>query len=341
MSNPSTAIQRLDLSMSRSEFSAYLNRKKFIGHLVFPFLAVNLQNCEFRVLPAEALITPIEDTERKPKAGYKRDDYEWETDSYATTEHGVEEVVDDRELKLYGEFNAEAISQERAVNRIAQRYEYLAAAAAFDTSYFSGAYTIDVDATTDRGRSGAKWSVKASADPIADIDCAREDFIVNCGTAPNALVLEETDLRLCLRTDRIEDLVKYTGTLDMQTIRKLVPQLQEVFRVDKVIVAESPVKNTAGRGQQPVFSRMWGTGKALLCRIDDSPSLDTTEPSLGRTISWSPEAGPLPGADSDGIGVITEEYREESRRGGVIRSRTDYVIKRLHKPAGLLLTNLQ
>jgi hypothetical protein len=340
MSNPSTAIQRTDLAMSRNEFSAYLNRKKFIGHLVFPFLAVGLQNSEFRVLPAEALITPIEDTERKMKAGYNRDDYEWDTDSYATVEHGVEEVVDDRELLLYGEFNAEDISRERAVNRIAQRYEYLAAAAAFDTAYFTGNYTIDVDATVDLGRSGAKWSVKASADPVADLDVARDQFITNCGHAPNALVLEETDLRYCLRTDRIENLVKYTGTLDMMTIRKLVPQLQEVFRLDKVIIAESPVKNTAGRGQTPTFSRMWGTGKGLLCRIDDGPSLDTIEPSLGRTIAWSPETGSLPGADSDGIGVFVEEYREEARRGGVIRARTDYIIKRLHKPAGLLLTNL-
>lgn len=340
MASPSTAIQRLDLSLGFNEFSARLNRKKFIGHLVFPFLSVMVQSENFRKLPAEALITPIEDLERKMKDAYKRDDFEWETDSYATKEYGAEEVVDDRELKMYPEIVAEAINRDRAVNRIAQAYEVAAAAAAFDTAYFTGDYTIDVDATTTLGRSGHPWSTKASADPIADIDVARDQFITNCGHAPNALVLEETAIRAAIRTNRIEDLVKYTGTLDMQTVRKILPQLAEVFRIEHVIVAESPVKNTAGRGQAPAFGRIWPATKALLCRIEDGPALETVEPCLGRTISWAEEAGPLPGGDSEGIGVLIEEYREENRRGGVIRGRTDYQIKRIHKAAGLLLTNV-
>src|SRR5689334_15794477 len=102
MASPRTAISRFDYSLSFSEFSNYLNRQKFIGHLVFPPIYVEYQSAAFRHLPAEAMITPIEDTTRAPKSGYKRDDYEWVTTSYLTEEHGVEEATDDRQLKMYG-----------------------------------------------------------------------------------------------------------------------------------------------------------------------------------------------------------------------------------------------
>ena len=340
MATPTTAITRLDLSMSFSEFNAAMNRSKYIGHKVFPPMSVGEESMTFRVMPTEAMMPPIEDTKRAPKAGYKRDNWEWGTDSYKTEEHGVEEITDDRQIKMYGEVNAEAINRDRALQRVAQAYEATCASLAFDTGYFTGDYTVDIDAAAD-GLLGDPWSTKATADPIGDMDALRQLFIDNCGHAPNALVLEETALLAILRTARVEELTKYTGQLDSLTMRNLVPQLQDLFRLEKIVVAEAAVKNTAGLGvTTPVFARLWDSTKALLCRIYDGPDIEAPEPFLGRTIMWSEEAGPLPGADGDGIGVLVEEYREEQRRGGVIRARTDYTVKRFYKPAGMLLTNV-
>lgn len=341
MASPKQAIIRQDLSMTLAEFSTAMNRKKYIGHLVFPPLSVGEQSSEFAILPAAALLTPIEDTKRAPKGGYSRGDWEWDKDDYATTEHGVEEVVDDRLVKIYrNEINAESISRERAVNRVAQAYEATAAALAFDTTYFDGDHTKSVVTDTASGFHGKPWSDKTDADPIQDIDAGREVFAANCGHEPNAMVLDHSALLKVIRTARVEDLVKPTGRLDDQTIAKLMPQLQEVFQLEKIIVADSPIKNTAGHGAAAKFSRIWNNNYALLCRIYDGEDLEYPEPFLGRTLMWSEEAGPLPGADSDGIGVLVEEYREENRRGGVIRARTDYEIKRFYKPAGLLLQNV-
>lgn len=338
MASPKTAITRLDLSLSFNEFSAELNRRKFIGHRVFPPLSVGLQSADFAKIPAEALLTPIEDTTRAPRGDYKDDDWEWETDNYATTEHGVRESVDDRQLKIYrNEIRAEAISRDRTINRIAQAYEAAAAAAAFDASYFTGNYTAAVTGT---GYGGYAWTDKTHADPVKDIDKAREVFVTNCGTAPNALVMEETALLAMLRTSRIEDVVKYTGSLDALTARRLLPQLVDLLQLEQIVVAQAPVKNTAGKGQDPTFARIWDTTKALLCRIYSGPDLEAPEAFLGRTIMWSEETGNIPGAGDEGIGILVEEYREEARRGGVIRGRTDYQIKRFHKPAGLLLTGV-
>ena len=46
----------------------------------------------------------------------------------------------------------------------------------------------------------------------------------------------------------------------------------------------------------------------------------------------------LPGADDGESSLIVEEYREESRRGGIIRARNKRVVKILHAEAGHLLT---
>ena len=340
MSSPSNAITRLDLSLSFSEFNAALNRKKFIGHLVFPPLSVGVQNNTFRKIKAEHLMPPIEDTKRAPKGTYKRDDFEWGTDSYATDEHGVEEPTDDRQLKMYPEVTAEAINRDRCVTRIAQAYENTAATLAFDTAYFTGSYTQALSSATN-GFAGVKWNVPATAKPIEDMDAARKLFKTNSGHSPNALAIAEESLLYILRSAEVMDVIRYSGQLDSLVVQKLIPQLAEVFRLEKIVVADSPMKNTAGHGAAATFTRIWGSDKALLFRYDDGPDLENPEPSLGRTIMWSEESGPLPGSDGEGMGVLVEEYREEQRRGGIIRGRTDYVIKRLHKPAGLLLTALE
>lgn len=336
MASPKQAITRLDLSMSFSEWNNSLNRRNYIGHLVFPALPVEQAATKFHKLPAEALITPVEDTKRAPKSGYKRDDFEWTEDSYTTQEHGVEETTDDHQIALYGEVPAEAINRDRAVNRVAQAYEAACAAAAFN-----GSNSKDVVTDTGSGYSGVAWSDQQNADPIHDLDQARETFLTQCGYYPNALVMEQLVATAILRSARIEDLVKYTGQLDSHTVMKLLPQLAEIFQIERIIVAKAPIKNTGLLGGDPVFTRIWDPTKVLLTRVYDGPDLESPEPFYGRTVMWSAEAGPLPGADGDGMGVIVEEYREETRRGGVIRARTNYEIKKIHEPAGLVLTGVR
>lgn len=332
MPSPTTVINRFDLSLTMGEFNLEMNRRGYIGHRVFPPLAVGRQSAEFARIPVEALLTPVEDTKRKPKSGYNRDDYEWETDSYATNEHGVEETLDERQVRIYrNEINAEMIARDRAVNRVLQAYEVACAAAALDTGYFTGAYTAAL---------GTPWSTAASADPIDDIDDAREAFITNCGMKPNALVMEHKAFIAMIRTDRVEDLIKYSGNTDPTALRRAAAQLSDLLQIERLIIADSPVKNTAGRGATPTLGRVWDSSKVLMARIYDGNDLEAPEAQLGRTIQWSEEAGPLPGAEGEAIGVIVEQYGENAVRGDVVRARTDYQIKRLHKPAGYLLTNV-
>ena len=247
MATPSTAINRFDLSISFGEFSTALNRKGFIGMQVLTPIAVALQTAEFLRLPVEALLTPIEDTRRAPKAGYKRDDFEWDTDSYKTHEHGVEEEIDDRTIAMYGsEIRADRIHAERVVNRLAIAYEQEVAQAVFNATTWSS-YTTAL--TT-------PWSTKDTADPIADIDAAVEAVSSQCGHEPNALILTEFAFKKMIRTARIEDLLKYSGIDDPKSLSD--SQMSELLQVPQIIRAKG-YYNSGNLGGDASFTPGSGT----------------------------------------------------------------------------------
>src|SRR5689334_216694 len=103
MATPSTAITRLDLSLTYQEFALLANLKKFIGLMVLPPIAVEQEAAEFAKIVIASLLGKVEETKRAPKAEYNRDTWEWGKDSYALDEHGVEEVVDDASVERYGD----------------------------------------------------------------------------------------------------------------------------------------------------------------------------------------------------------------------------------------------
>lgn len=350
MSAPSTAITRLDLSISYAEFGLAANQQKFIGLRVMPPLGVDQEASDFSKISIEDLLTKVEDTRRQPKASYARDDWQWTTDSYAVQEHGVEEVVDDAIVEKYGDvIRAEQVASLRAINRVLQRLEY-DIATTVQTAGNNGT-TSDVDATTG-GTSGEKWSVTASADPIGDIDYAHDLLSAACGEDANALVLTKESFRAMIRTDRLESLLKYDASellvalssgQNMSMVSEIVSGIKDLLQVEMILIGRG-FKNTADRGQTASLSRQWDTTKAnlLVIRNDGlSGDLENPMPQYGRTIFSTKNAEPLPGVDDAGLGsLIIDEYREEQVRGSVIRPRNKRQVKVLHAECGHLLTNV-
>lgn len=336
MAQPTTAINRFDLSMTFSEFSNAMNRRRFVGHRIMVPTFVGMQNSDFAKIPIEAVLGKIEETKRGPKGTYARDDFEWDTDSYLTEDHGAEEILDDREVKRYGDIlRLERIKRDRAVNRVAIRYEDLAVSAITDTSTLT---TTDV--VNGSGVGGAKWSNKSSADPLKDLDTAIETVEDNSGMRPNVVGMEKKTFRACMRTDRVENLIKHNGDTSPEGLVAARMALAELLQVDEVVVADAAMKNTADEGQDASLSRIFPTDKVFVGRRAEDDDLESPDPAIGRTLMWREEAGEIPGGEDEHIGILVEDYREDNRRGGVIRARTDYQVKTLHTAAGHLLTNV-
>lgn len=329
MPTPSVAITRLDLSMSYGEFNLEASRRGYIGLQVLPGIGVDLEASDFGKIKVEELMRKVESTERGAKQGYARDDFEWTKDNYQLADHGVEEVVDDLEIERYNDIiRAEIIHTNRAIHRVLQALENDIASALFTSSF---SYKTAVS---------TPWSTHATAQPINDIDNAIESVKTQLGMNPNALVLSDHALRHFKRCAEVEELLKYSGADDPKSLGAIAG-LMSLFDLEKVLVAKS-FKNTGNEGQNASFSRFWDSTMAMACRVDDDGmegDLENPDPSLGRTLFRSDEAD-LPGADDGEASLILEEYREESRRGGIIRARNKRKIKVLHEEAGHLMTSV-
>lgn len=334
MAAPSTAITRLDLSMSVGEFNSAANRKGFVALKVLPPIVVAKDAADFPKLKAEQLIGKVEDTVRAAKTGYARDDFTWTTDSYACKENGVEEVVDDQTIERYGDvLRADAVHSVRGVNRLLNAVEQKAADLIFDTAVWTGgALTTAV---------GTVWNTVATATPVTNIDDAADAVQDNCGHRANAIIIPAKLLRKWARTDQVRDQVKLLRGND-SPMGALIQAMKDVQELEYVFVADG-VKNTANKGQTADFSRFWDPTKCMVFHHSPNDTdLEDPVPTLGKTIFHQPQVAQIPGMDDDGSGaIIVEEYREEQRRGGVLRFRFAYHQKLLLVNVGHLLTGCQ
>lgn len=345
MAAPSTAITRFDLSLSYQEFNLIASIKKFIGLRVLPALGVDQEGADFLRIKIASLLTKVEDTQRSPRGTYNRDTFEWDKDSYAVQENGVEEIVDDATVEKYGDIiRTEQIAVLRAINRMLQRLEYDIAAAVTDTAVWAGG--------TLTAAAGTAWTTKATADPLADIDSAHDHINTNCGEDANTLVLTKKAFRSMVRTDRLENLLKYDASellvalssgQNQSMVSEIMSGLKDLLQVQQILVGRG-FKNTADKNQTASLSRMWDDTKAMLCVVDDDGldgDLQSPTPQLGRTIFSTKNGEPLPGESDAGLGsLIFDEYREENVRGSVVRPRNKRQVKIFHKEAGFLITGV-
>ncbi len=329
MASPSVAITRLDLSMSYGEFNLEASRRGFIGLSVLPGIGVAADSADFAKISVEELLRPVEDTARAARTTYKRDTFEWIKDSYALAEHGVEEIVDDLTIERYNDvIRAETIHTNRGIHRVLQALENDIAALLFTAGF------------TYKTAVGTAWSTHATATPIDDIDGAQESVKTQLGMEPNALILTDHGLRHFKRCAQVEDLLKYSSKDDPKSLGAIAG-IMALFELEHVFVARS-FKNAAKEGQTASFSRFWDATMAMVARVDNDGmdgDLENPDPSLGRTVFAQDEAS-LPGADDGESSLIIEEYREENRRGGVIRARNKRQAKIIHEEAGHLLTGV-
>ena len=319
-----SAITRPDLVFNIGEFNAEANRKRYAGLKILKPRIVGLQSAEFTCVPPGQLLAEDQDITRATRAAYKRDEFEFDKKDYKTHDHGVEEVIDDRESGIYRDLvDAENVSTGRALNKVSQRLEIEITALVTDTNVWTGS-----DLTT---QVSTPWLDQLNADPIADVENARQKILDGCGMYPNTLVLgRKAFFNVC---QNINILNRFSGNGPDPVIVN-AQALQTILEVDHVVVAGG-LKNTANRAQDAVFAPIWPDDLALLCKT--AVSDDPAEVCIGRTFAWAEEAGYF--SDAELIGIV-EEYREENVRGSILRCRADWGPKILYSQCGHHLTGV-
>ena len=313
MPSPSSSLATLrpDLGASLEEFDLAMDRQGFIGLDVLPVIETMKQSGPFGKIPVEELLKKAQ-TRRAPGSGYARGDWEFETDSYATEEHGFEEPVDDREAEMYAEyFDAELVSAEVARDTVMRAQEERIADLVFNASTFSATSVTN------------EWDDATNATPIEDVKASKIRVYAACGMWPDSLIISKTvflNLREC---DEIIDRLKYQGFQDVRSAMIGPQALAAVFDLRQVLVGGG-TENTASEGQTASFAGYWSNEYAMVAKLARTRSIK--EPCLGRTFHW--------GEDGSQIGTTFESYREEKIRGEVVRARHDVPEKQLYTACG-------
>lgn len=295
------ALVRGDLGVAVDEYRQGPMAFGWIAEKILKPMVVPMQSSEFPVIPIEAMLSQ-QNTKRAMRGFYNRSDYEVEMGFYSTKENGWEELIDERELKLYRNlFDAEIIAVNRATGIIMRAQEMRVAAKLFNAANFDGAGVT------------VPWSTLATATPISDIAAAINVVRGKCGMIPDTLVLPYAAFQNVRRCAQVSELLKYTFPgKDINSMT--AEQLAQVLDVQRIVVGDEQV-NIAKKGKAAILGEIWNPEYALLTSTAQSESFD--EPCIGRIVRWDEESGAGEG------GTIVEQYYVDGNRSDTYRVRND------------------
>ena len=281
MPSPSTslAIPRPDLGECMEEFDLAADREGFVGYRVSPVINVGLKASTFGRITLESLLQDTE-TKRAPRTGYNRGDWNSRRTAIRRKTHGAEQPVDDEEAKVYEDyFDAEAQATKLAYDRVLRRAEKRVAAMIFDPTTWTGSsLTTTITNEWDKNH-------LTDADPIGDVDSAKDKVWDGTGLWPNALVICRKVFNNLRKLDQIKDAIASTGAGYPTRARDITAeQLAAVFDLDYVLIAGS-AKNTAGEGVSRSIASIWSDEYAMVCRVAVTQQL--LEPCIARVFHWT------------------------------------------------------
>ena len=315
-----TTIQRPDLGVIAYELLLKAEQKGFMGLKILPILRVPFISGDYPVIPLEALLKDT-NTSRAPRSKYPREDWEFETGTYACKENGVELPIDDVERKMYAHLKAmrvDEISVEKATDIILRRQEKRIAAAVFNPSNITQTAAVTTE-----------WSTAASCTPRADVMAAKRAMRLASGLIPNVMAISKTVFDNLFLSAEILNAFKYTNPVEMGGEEAQRRTLAQYFGVGEVLVGNA-IKDTAKKGKPVSIADIWDDEYALLAAVS-SGGEDIYEPCLGRTYLWiedSPE------------NIVVETYREDSKRSDIYRVRQNTDEAFVFTGAGYLLSNI-
>lgn len=309
-SSPST-FQRPDLGLAYEQFDLLAHMQGFVGFRVFTPVRVAVASGNYSKVELAQLLNDDLNVKRAPGAPYARGTSQFKQASFACSERGAEEPLDDRERAIYGYTGVrfEQLAADRATSRVLRNAEIEIATAAQTTS------------GSNATGAGTAWSTHANATPVKNVLAARESFRSANGFYPNAIVIPApavTHLRQC---EEFQDYIKYGGAPGIDPVRVDESALAQMFQIPNVIIAGA-VKNTKPGTQTPSLTDIWTSSIVTLLQVAQTE--DLKEPAMGRTFMFQD--------------LVLEQYRDESVRGDVIRSRIDLDVSTIHGSLSWQLT---
>lgn len=314
-----TVISNPVLGAIAYEYAIQASQRGFIADILLPIFESQFSTGEYPVIPKEAFLKlPDGGGERAPRTGFGRSDTKFTMASFATSEKGWEELIDDREARLYARyFDAEMVATLRVVDTLLRLREKRAADLLFNDSTFT-----KTDVSTE-------WDQAAAADPRKDVKDAKEAMRGLIGRYPNAIAMSIKVFENILICKSFKDHVQYTDPILVKDFEYQRQLMARYLSVENIIVGNA-VRDTKKKGQTLVATDIWDDEYVLLAVVGTN-ARDLQDPCIGRTFMWT-------GNSPQTMNI--ETYREEKLASGVVRGKHDLVEKIVSVDAGYLLGNI-
>jgi hypothetical protein len=270
----------------------------FIGTEVMPIYVADVRSGEYLKInlgDSEALNDDA--TKIAPGAAYPRVSRKFSSDTYNTTEYGLEETLPDATSRDLARFlDVEVAVADMLLSQIQIGHEARVATATFAAN---GLTAISASAAYTEANL-ASFNLPGD---VAEAKLALAKF----GTLPNTLVMSAPVFERVRRSVKVQN--QFFGVVPSDQSRLLSEgEVAAACGVDRVLVGRAP-RNTAKKGQAYAGGFIWADNYIALANVSGG---EFAAGGFGRTILW--------GADSP-VPFVAETYRDEARRSNVLRVR--------------------
>jgi len=285
--------------IAQAVYEGRSNRQNlFIGADVMPIYVADVRSGEYLKINlggSEALNDDA--TKVAPGAAYPRVSRKFTSDTYTTTEYGLEEVLPDATARDLARFlDTEVAVADMLLSQIQIGHEARVATATFAAN---GLTAISASAAYTEANI-------TSFDVPRDVADAKLE-LAKYGVLPNTLVMSAPVFERIRRSAKVQN--QFFGVVPSDQSRLLSEaEVAAAVGVDRVLVGRAP-KNTAKKNQSYSGGFIWGNTYMALANITGG---EFAAGGFGRTILW--------GADSP-VPFVAETYRDEARRSNVLRVR--------------------
>lgn len=324
MFNTVDSVPRTDVSTALME--AVGQEKKFIAQMLLPIYDSPTEEGRyprFRKGAAELLragrspsdaTTFNSSTKRNQTGSYNEIARKFEWDTYRTEEYGLEERIDDKiRTRMRNFFDADMITAKLLMNSLMLDFE-MEVSAKLNT-------TTSTDAN--EGLVATNSAVAYTEANIATIDFPRDvndclERLTLLGTDPQecTMVLSLSVYNRLRRSQKLQTYVYGFLNVTQGGSQINTGMIANAFGVANVLIATKSV-DVAMKGKTPSLVPVWGNTNVFIGKLGEGEFMSG---GVGRTIVW--------GADTGGGGLfVSEQYRDESRRGDKLRVRSNRVLK--------------
>jgi hypothetical protein len=313
----SGATIRADLNIKVEEAAGA--DQMFIGRLVMPPMSVDAKSGTYPKIDIAGgeLLTPGA-TVRMRGGSYGKIARKWGTDTYDCLDRGLEEPVDDTDVKDVGRFfNLEAAAARWTLRNVLLDHETRVQAAIMNTTNFGSATTSTVAYTA-----ANLATIDFAADLLAAIERVQDQ-----AQLANTIVMSSKVFVRLKQTTKLQNWIRGTivGAKDTPITSSTIAASFADHGITQCLVGRARY-NSAKKGQAKSIAQVWPTTYIWVGYVNPGASTPQ-DGGAGWTFYWNQEGG----------FYVTETYRNEELRSNMARVRQNTAEKVSDGTAGTLI----